>query len=708
MLLRRRVRIMANKKMSDSELSAIIDAQLRSSMGYLSGDLTSQRSKAMDYYLGEPFGNEVEGRSKVVSTDVADVVEWMVPSLMRTFTATDDAVCFDPVTLDDTEAAAQETDYVNHVFFKENPGFIILYTWIKDALLQKNGIVKTYWDETKEETREEYENLTEDEFAYISQDTELQAIEHTEKQSIEMVPVPTPDGQIVEQPVPQTTHDVVFKRTRIKGQVKVINIPPENYYIVKNHPSIDIKDASFVAHDSDMTESDLREMGIDDETIGKLPDWNDEKTSEERVARENLKEETNDFSNRTMSDKTMRVIRVFECYVRVDYDNDGIAELRKVTKAGNTILMNEEVDFIPFTVWTPVILTHKHFGLSIADLVMDLQLIKSTLLRNIMDNIYHINNSRHAVNENMVQLDDLLVSRPGGVVRCNGDPSTAIVPIVTQPLGDTTYQMMEYIDKIREGRAGISQMSMGLNDDLLNNNKGDQSVQRVMTAAEQRVELIARIFAETGFKPLMLRVHELLQKHQDKEKVVQLRGKWVQVNPQEWHERTDMTVNVGLANGERQQLVQSMNGIIAMQREAIAAGGLGSFVSLKNVYRAATDMSKYAGVRNPELYFTNPESDEAKAAMAKQQQDAEKAKAEDPNALYVKVEAQKNALEHQRAMFDLQQKEKNMNEEMQRKIAELSSNYESKLNDQALKLTELELKYSLPPKQNVNIPGSLV
>jgi hypothetical protein len=676
--------------MSEDQVKAILDAHIHDSMGYIGGELTKQRGMAMDYYLGEPFGNEIDGRSKVVSTDVADTIEWIMPSLMRTFTACDDAVIFDPVGPEDTDAAQQETDYVNHVFYKKNHGFLILYQFIKDALLQKNGITKSFWEEIDHEEREEYFGLSEEQFVMMMQDDSLEAIAKNDNAELLM----TEQG-----PVEFKTVDVVFKRKSKKGQIRVINIPPEDFLISKGYSSINLDDAPFIAHRGTPTASALLEMGVPQEKIDKLPDAK-ETEQEEKIKRNNLNDER-DLSQDAI-DKSTRKITVYECYIRIDEDGDGIAELRKILKAGNEILRDEPVDSQPFDAITPIILCHKFFGLSIADLVMDLQLIKSTILRQMLDNMYLTNNSRNAINKDIVNLDDLLTSRPGGIVRCNGDPSTAIVPLVTQPLSDSAFRMMEYIDRIREGRSGVSQMSMGLNNSLLTNNKGDQSVDRVMTAAEQRIELVARIFAETGIKSLFLRIHEILLKHQDKKAVVQLRGKWVDVNPAEWRTRTDMTVNVGLGTGERQQLVQAVMGVIAMQREIIANGGESILVTMPNIYKALVDIAKYSGIKNPEQYYQDPKSQEAQAAMQEKQQKAEEAKQTDPNLLFVKVEAQKNevtaqknSLEHQRKMMELEtnyrDKEAKMQEQMKKQV-----------DDIAVKLTELELKY------NSNVPGSLV
>jgi hypothetical protein len=698
-----------NKQMGDDELKAILDSEINNSMGYIGGDLTEQRRKAMDYYLGEPFGNEVEGRSKVVSTDVSDVIEWIMPTLMKTFCATDEVVRFDPVGPEDVEAAEQETDYINHVFYKDNEGFLILYTFLKDALLQKNGIVKSFWEKDTCKKPETYEGLDDQQFLLLMQDDELEAIQHSE--SIEIEEMQMPDGTT--QQVEVKTHDVKFMRTVEKGNAIVLNVPPEEYYITKTHNNVNPDKASFIAHRWIKTVSELREMGYDQKIIDQLPSYQ-VLNNEEEISRKNLNDER-EMGEQNL-DKSMRRIEGFECYIRVDYDGDGYAELRKVNKSGNQILDNEECDSQPFSILTPIILTHKHFGLSIADLIMDLQKIKSSIWRQILDNMYLLNNSRNAVDKDRVNLDDLLTSRPGGIVRVQGDPGTAIAPIVAQPMSQVAYQMLEYIDQVREARTGVSQSTMGMSSDMLNNNKGDASVERLLTLAEQRVELIARIFAETGIKNLFLKLHELILKHQDKERVVQLRNKWVEVDPREWRERNNMTVAVGLGTGERQRLSAAMMMMQQIQQNIVANGGLNVLVTPANVYKTTIDLMKYQGIKDPTPYIQDPNSPEAQEEI--QRQKVQQQQSPDQQAMQVQMQAiqaqlenerqmnqineQYTVLKHQREVFQLQQQNVKNQQDYSLKVQQLMDDMKKHKDDIAVKLTDLELKYSQ------NVPGAVV
>lgn len=592
--------------MDSTELKSILQSEINDAAGYIGGDLSDQRTKAMDYYHGEKFGNEEDGRSQVVSRDVADTIEWMKPSLLKTFAASDQAVRFDPEGPEDEEQADQESDYCNYVFYKENEGFLILYTWINDALLQKNGIVKVYWDESEETTREGYRGLDDDEFMKLMNDDELEPIEHSQYNT--PFEVMGPQGPMMQESL---VHDVVFKRTTQKGKVTILPVPPEEFLINRDHNSLSVKDAAFVAHKVDKRISDLIAEGYDRKTVEALPSDDTISDTAEADARRNLSDEN---TASTRSDKSMRKVKVYECYIRVDYDGDGIAELRKVTYAGNEILDNEECDRIPFEAITPVILSHKFHGMSIFDLISDIQLIKSTLLRGMLDNLYLTNNPMKEVAEG-TNLDDLATSRPGGFVRTKmpGLVNTLDVPFVA----GASFPMLEYFDRVRQQRTGVGENMMGQNQALLSDTA--HGIERLMTAAESRIELIARIFAETGIKGMFRQIHELLQKHQDKAKVIKLRNKWVSIDPREWRTRMNMSSKVGLGTGDRQKLSMTMEGIMLQQEKLMAGGGAGILVTQKNIYNAVNDYAKYNGLNDAQMYFTDPESPEAQQALQAQQ-----------------------------------------------------------------------------------------
>jgi len=399
--------------MTKEELLALINSEEDSAIGFHGGELSEQRTKALEYYLQQPFGNEEIGRSQAVSSDVSDVVNWLMPSLIDVFLSSDNAVSFEAVGAEDENAAKQETAYVNHVFFKQNDGFMIFYSWFWDALVQKNGIVRCDWDESETVTRETYKGLTDLELAALDADDKLKAVEHDERPGT-VVSVGE-DG--IPKLGPGTVHDVVYKRTEKDGKLVLQNVPPEEFLIAKNANSTKISDARFRAHRTQKTQSELIEMGIPKKIVENLS--SDESTSfdQEKLARDTLDEE--DFADDSV-EESQRLIWFTDAYVNVDFNDDGVSELRQVWKAGNEILRNEEVDRDPFHSITPRPIPHKFYGLSEADEVMDVMFIKSMVLRGMLDNLYLSINPEKLVNIDMVDtdgIDDLLSSRVGGLKR---------------------------------------------------------------------------------------------------------------------------------------------------------------------------------------------------------------------------------------------------------------------------------------------------
>ena len=591
----------------ERELIGRVNQEITDAIGFYGDTLSQQREMAQDYYFSAPFGNEVEGRSQFVDSTVQDTIEWIKPSLMRVFASGDEMVKFAPQGPEDVAAAEQATDYVNYVFTKDNPGWEILYTWFHDALLQKNGIVKVWWDEYEEAKREEYHNLAELEFEYLISDPYVEVIEHSESAG--------PEGMLI--------HDVVIKRAGYNGRVRIENIPPEEFLISREAKSIE--DARFVCHRVRKTLSELRVMYPDDnfttEDLGGV-DGSMMSYNTEDLARHSNDSTHEYWGGGSETEEANREYWLYESFIKTDYDEDGIAELRKVCSVGDYVFDNEEVDNRPFISITPVKIPHKFYGLSVADLVMDLQLMKSTLMRNLMDNMYSQNYGRYAVMEGQANLDDLLTQRPGGIVRVKSPQ--AVMPLSTPPLEPYTFQMLEYLDHLRESRSGVNKNTQGLNADALTSHTTATAVNAVMTNAHSRMELIARQFAETGVKELMRRIYEMLIKYQDKERVVMLRNQWVPVRPDSWSDKMDCTVSVALGNGSKDQQMAHLSQMIQFAAQAMS-GGL-PIVTPQNMYNLGASLVKAMGYQNVDDFLTPPPppqpeqpSPEQQMAMMEQQ-----------------------------------------------------------------------------------------
>jgi len=646
---------MAKEKITETELVSRIREEITDSLGYMGDTISQQREKAMEYYYGLPFGNEVDGRSQFVDSTVQDTIEWIKPSLMRVFASGDEMVKFNPHGPEDVKMAEQATDYVNYVFTKDNPGWEILYSWFTDALLSKNGIVKVWWDEYDEVQREEYQSLDEFEFTMLINGDDVEVLEHTS------------NGEGLEM-----THDVVISRKSYNGKIRVENVPPSEFLISREAKTI--PDARFVCHRVRKTLSELREM-YPDQTIDPSELGGNEEGSlfnPERQARYEFDNSSSyDWGFSSDREEALAEYWLHESFMRTDYNGDGIAELRKVCTVGDYVLANEEIDSIPFVSITPIKIPHKFFGLSIADLVMDLQLIKSTLMRNLMDNMYNQNFGRFAVLEGQANLDDLLTQRPGGVVRVKSP--NAVTPLATPALQPYSFQMLEYLDGVRESRAGVSKMSQGMNDNALTSHTTATAVNAVMTAAQSRVELIARNFAETGVKDLMNTIYELLLKNQDKERVIMLRNEWINVKPDSWNEKYDCTVSVALGHGSKDQQMMHLSQMLQFAGEAMS-GGL-KIVTEQNMYNLGAALVKAMGFQNVSDFLTDPSTipsqpqqpnleDQVKLMEAQVKQEELKIKSAE-----VQIKAQKIKQEYEKLAIDSQLKAAEISIEREQKRA---------------------------------------
>ena len=666
------------QKITEEELVTRIRGEITDSLGYMGDTISKQRESAMQYYYGLPFGNEVDGRSQYVDSTVQDTIEWIKPSLMRVFAAGDEMVKFNPHGPEDVAMADQATDYVNYVFTKDNPGWEILYSWFTDALLSKNGIVKVWWDDYEEWNREEYKGLNDMEFESLLSDPSVEVLEHTEYQdteyeSAEILQMPGVTEEAVETAGPML-HDVVIQRGDYGGKIKIENVPPSEFLISREAKNI--QDARFVCHRVLKTLSELREMYPDqDLDMEDLGGGDDDMAdfSGERLERYQFDKSARYWEgwggDATYGEEGLRTYWLHESFLKTDYNNDGITELRKICTVGSTVLANEEIDSIPFVSITPIKIPHKFFGLSVADLVMDLQLMKSTLMRNLMDNMYNQNFGRYAVLEGQANLDDLLTQRPGGVVRVKSP--NAVMPLSTPALEPYSFQMLEYLDGVRESRAGVSRMSQGMNENALTSHTTATAVNAVMTAAQSRVELIARNFAETGVKDLMITIYELLHKNQDKKRVVMLRNEWVPVRPDVWRDQYDCTVSVALGSGNKDQQMMHLSQMIQFAGEAMK-GGL-PIVNAQNMYNMGAALVKAMGFQNVNDFLTDPSQAPPQQPDPQQQLDQMemqiKQKELEIKAADVQVKAQKIQQEYQKDAVDAQLKVAELQLEREQKRA---------------------------------------
>ena len=595
--------------MDEGTLKGILDAEIDNAIGFIETETTDDRRKALEYYNRYEYGNEVEGRSQIVTGEVAEVVDGALPQLLRIFTQSDEIVRFEPKNEGDEEKAKQATEYVNWVMNRDNDGVLLMHNWFKDALLQKNGIVKVYWDEQIDVSKEKYQNLTQDEVAMLLADPEVEVVN---QKTTEIAPAGIDEMGMIIPPI--FSYDVKLKMTKKTGKVIVENVPPEEFLISKKARTI--ADAPFVAHRRLATRSELIAMGFEKDIVDNLPTYADLTYNQENVARFDQGEQPSDQAS---LDFSMQEIEVMEVYIRVDFDGDGIAELRKVTYAGTEILDNEEADFVPFCSVCPIPMPHKFFGHSLADRAVDLQLIKSTVTRQILDNLYMTNSPRMGVVEGQVNLDDLLTVTANGIVRMKN--TQAIIPLTVPPTASQSFPLLEYLDSVQAKRTGVSDQMSGLSPDVLQNSTAT-AVAMMQSSAAGKVELIARIFAETGVKDLFQKILQLLCKYQDKERIVRLRGKYVSIDPREWTNGFDISINVGLGTGNKQEQMAMIAMVLGKQEEILKTAGINNpLVSLSNYRQTLGRFIEAAGFKDSNEFFMEitPEQEQQMEMQGQQQ-----------------------------------------------------------------------------------------
>ena len=655
------------KKMTEDELASKLSQEIEQATGHMNSELSGQREDNMKYYLGEKFGNEIDGRSEIVTTDVRVTVEYIMPSLMRIFTTHQNVAEFEPQGPEDVEMAKQATDYVNYVFNRQNNGFKVLYDVFKDALISKTGIVKHYWEEKTEVSTEHYENLTEIEYQAVLANDELEVLQHTEKivQEAQL----DENGLMISPEI--ISHDLKAKRTKTGGQVRVVSVPPEEFLISRR--AVDIESAQFICHRVKKSVSDLILEGYDPKVVENMPSYSQSQAeyNEERLARFSYDD---DAIPPDEGSGANRKIWLDECYTHIDFDGDGIAELRKITKGGNEILENIEIDYIPFSTICPLPIPHKFYGMSVADTVKDIQLIKSTIVRNILDNMYLTNNARYAVLAGQVELDDLLTSRPGGIVRMRAPG--AVTPLPTPQISPDAFNMVRYLDQVREERSGVSKMTQGLNPDVLTSHVTSGAISAATESAMQRTELIARIFAETGIKDVFRCIYQLVQRYEDREKMVFLNNRFVPIDPSKWKDKLNCTVNVGVGSGSQQSKMQTMSSIMNIMQGLVQNGGMGSLVTPQNIYNAVSEFMAQSGYKNSDMFVSNPQ-------MMPPPQPPQP-------SIEEKVQQQKAQVELQK----LQLQAKELEIETQIKAQELKLKQEESAINLALKNKDLEIKKS--------------
>lgn len=633
--------------LTDDEILSIIASELSDSDYGYNTSTGYTLEEPLSYYLGLPDGKEIPGRSTVVSTDVADCIEWIMPQIMKSFTQNNEIVVFDPNFEGDEYQAELESQYVYEVLMKQNDGFIIIHQFVKDALMQRNGLLKVYYTDTEIVKSVDYTGITEDQLGVLLNSEGVEIVEQSEyidenqtrmkQQEIQMTlqqiqQQMQQNPQAAQQMMPQIQqlqqelqkpvilYDVKLSVTRKRGQIYVESIAPENFRVNSQHNAINLDKARFSAHVESKSISDIIvEYGLSKEDAEQLSEGIDDYDDEYRFA---MQGENVSYDDETM-DMSQRKVEVSECYMFIDIDETGIAKYMKIAVSGgdtpDRVLSKEEIECNPCISTTAILMSHVFQGLSVYDRLKQIQEQKTTLWRNMLDNMYLQNNQRNVIVEGQVNIDDLLVSRPGGIIRAKRLDS--ITPLVTPQLGQDAYQMMEYLDIVRAGRVGVDPEG-GATPQNIGDRVGSEGLERILTAKEELVGLMIRVIAETGIKPLCIKIRDLTVKHVDSVVDFKFRSQWQKIKPSEWIDRTNCTVRVGTGTGNTQSKLAAIGQVIAMQEKVLQQPSQ-ALVTPKQIFTAFDDFCKLTGLNGASRYFIDPESQEGQGIAQQKAQQAQ-------------------------------------------------------------------------------------
>ena len=601
--------------MTEEEIKNLLQDNIDDAFSFVESDVNADRKKAMEYYLRQPYGNEVSGKSSVVTGEVAESIDGALPQLMKVFTQNTDVVEFTPQNDGDATVAENVTQYINHIFNKDNAGAIIMHNWFFDALTQKTGIVKAYWNDEKDVNEETYKGLSQDELTELTQEPSVEIIE----QEMIEIPLDTVDNKAqmtnevgsLHQDIPEPiyVYNVKLRTTLNNSRVKIENVPPADFMIDRHADNI--SDARFVAQRKMLTRSELVAMGYDQSIV-------DDLSTDGDIQLDNFNPITgfnNTEANNT--DKTQDLIATYECYLDIG-EEDGLAKKHRICYASNTILSDEEIDYVPFYSLCPFPVPHAFYGQSMADRTMELQFIKSTITRQMLDNLYLTNNSRVGAVEGQVNLDDVLNSTAGGVIRMKNP--NALVPLTVQSSANQSFPFLEYLDNIQAKRTGVSDMMNGLDPNVLQNVSAT-AVAAMTTQSQGKLELMARVFADTGVKNLMQGLLHLVCKYQDEPRALAINGRPMNIDPREWTNLYNVNINVGLGNGRPDEKIAMLNMVMNKQEMILQQYGMSNpLVNLKQYRDTLAKFINASGYRD-DSQFMNEISEEELVQL--QQQDAQ-------------------------------------------------------------------------------------
>lgn len=613
------------KKMTNRAIEAVVKNAIEQAKNHVDAEIKPDRLTAMKYFNGDTDLGVEEGRSKVVDTVVRDAVQSVKPVLMRVFMQAEKPAEYVPTGQAHVQGAEQATDYAQWKF-EQAGGYSLLSGAFHDALTQKTGIVKAYWDEASELDIEEYSNLTEQELTLVIQQSQasgdkVSVLEHSVRE--EMMP-----GQQGLAPI--QLHDAKLSIERTSGSIRLDVVAPERFFWDDGATSEN--DFYVLGHSEDVRVSDLVEMGFDFDEVAELGKEGEDETEYER---QNYTDNENEHAN----DPSMKEVTLTECYMRMDVEGTGVARLYKFLCGGAkyTLLDHELADDVPFAVYQVDPLPHTFAGQSLADPVVEDQNTGTSLLRALIDGLHIANNPKTFYRSDAVDVDALLNNEYGALIECR-DPQTDVVEAAAPNTATASLPALQYNNQRIAEKTGVSEAALGTNGDLLQAGATVAGVHAAVQGAQARVEYMARNLAE-GHSRLFKLLLRLIRKHVEPGEFMRLKGQFIPVDPSGWSADMDVQTNVGLGTGQKAERAAALQNLISTQAQILQGYGLqNGLVTLTNFRNAQEDLAALGGLHNMDRYMA-PMDPQREAALVQQQaQMAQQQQGSDPNAGIVAAE----------------------------------------------------------------------
>ena len=561
--------------MDKPDVRDMVSKRRDSCVKFRDGKPRKDRKDALDFYNGvnlTAYGDSGDGMSTVVSRDVMEAIESVMPPLLEPFLAGDEVVGFDPVEETDKDAVEQATTYINHVFRRHNNVLHVAQSGLKDSLLFRMGVAKTVMEEEEEGEAEEYAGLDE---------AQLEAAKGMGRDIA---------GDIAQDPA-TGLYTVKMAPKKVK-RFRVNIIAPSEFLYEERLASLEA--ATFLGHSRKVTVGEVIEMGISAEKAKALHSGS---PTEEQDAL--FRDEDGYTENDWQHDDPARPVQIDECYIKCDCGS-GVSEWRKVVLGGSqsTLLSDEAADGHPYSVWTPIPMPHKLVGLSFFDITKDIQMQKTALIREQLNNLYLVNRPQREVVDGQVNMDDLLNPTVNGIVRVK--QIGMITPLLTPFVAEKTFGMVEYLDAQREARTGVTRYNQGMDSNSLN--KTATGINIISSNSQQRQKLVARQFGEF-LKDIFERLLALVAAHADPEDVSRLTGKPFVPWPTTW----DTNVSVGLGNNNKDQLVGHIMALLQLDQSIVALqGGVqGPLLTAENIYAKLKLLPNAMGIKDS-TFYTDP------------------------------------------------------------------------------------------------------